>query len=152
MIGQITRRKDTGDRGLCGARLHFHIAAVVHLQLVFDQLGCRRVADGDEETFTRDLSHFAGFHMARPDPFNPTGIAAADDLVDGVIPENLNLRVFEQTLLHDLLSPQAVAAVDQRDLGGEFGQEQRLLHSRIAAAHNHNLCAAIKEAVTGGAS
>jgi hypothetical protein len=41
--------------------------------------------------------------------------------------------------------------VDQGDLGGEAGEEQRLLHRRIAAADDGDLLAAIEEPVAGGA-
>ena len=41
--------------------------------------------------------------------------------------------------------------MDQRDLAGKVGQEQRLFHSRIAAADDDNFHAAIKEPVAGGA-
>jgi len=41
--------------------------------------------------------------------------------------------------------------VDERDLRGEVGQEQRLFHGGIAAADHHDFLPPIEEAVTGGA-
>jgi hypothetical protein len=49
VVGQVARREDAGDRGPGAARLDLHIAAVMQLQLVLDQFGRRRMADGDED-------------------------------------------------------------------------------------------------------
>ena len=61
------------------------------------------------------------------------------------------MALLEQAVLQDLLSPQGVAAVDQGDLAGEVGEEDRLLDRRVAAADDGDLLAAIEEAVAGGA-
>jgi hypothetical protein len=42
--------------------------------------------------------------------------------------------------------------MEQRDLGGKAGEEERLFHGRVAAAHHGNLLAAEEEAVAGGAT
>ena len=68
-----------------------------------------------------------------------------------LIPDHLDLRVLEQALLQDLLGAEAVAAVDDRDLGGEVGEEQRLLDGGVAAADDDDLLAPVEEAVAGGA-
>ena len=84
-------------------------------------------------------------------PVTPRRVALAQHLVERVVPDRLDLGVPEQPVLQDLLGAQLVAAVDQRDLGGEVGQEQRLLDRRVAAADHHDLLAAVEEAVAGGA-
>ena len=57
----------------------------------------------------------------------------------------------EQAVLHDLLGAQAVAPVDQRHLGGEVGEKDRLLDRGVAAADDAHFLAAEEEAVAGGA-
>jgi hypothetical protein len=87
----------------------------------------------------------------RDHALDAAGCPGAHHLVDGVVPDDLDLGVLEQAVLHDLLGAQAVAAVDQRDLGGEIGQEQRLFDGGVAAADHDDLLAAIEEPVAGGA-
>jgi len=88
-----------------------------------------------------------GFHLHAG---HAQGGLGAQHLLDRVVPETFHLRMLEQPVLQDLLGPQAVAAVDQRDLGGEVGQEQRLFDGSVAAADHNNFLAAVEEAVTGG--
>ena len=42
--------------------------------------------------------------------------------------------------------------MQQRDLGGEAGEEERLFHRRVAAAHHCDFLAAEEEAVAGSAT
>ena len=78
-------------------------------------------------------------------------IVRAADIVEHGVPDHLDLRMLEQPLLQDLLGAQAVAPMHQRHLGGEIGEEQRLLDRGIAAADHQHFLAAIEEAVAGGA-
>ena len=64
---------------------------------------------------------------------------------------DLDLRVGERPVLHDLRRAQLVAAVDQGHLGGELGEEDGLLDGGVAAADHGDLLAAEEEAVAGGA-
>src|SRR5262249_21007837 len=77
--------------------------------------------------------------------------SAANDLSQRTVPDDLDFRVLEQTILHDLLGTESVAPVDQRHLGGEIGKEDRLFHGRIAAADDAHLFATKEETVAGGA-
>ena len=81
----------------------------------------------------------------------PRGSSVAQHLLDALSQTTSIFGVGEQALLQDALGAQLVAAVDQGDLGGEVGQEQRLLDRGVAAADHHHLLAAIEEAVAGGA-
>ena len=64
---------------------------------------------------------------------------------------HLDLGVLEQAILQDALGAELAAAVDDGDLGGEIGEEQRFLDSGVAAADDDHFLAAIEEAVAGGA-
>ena len=52
---------------------------------------------------------------------------------------------------HDLRGAELVAAVHDDDLAGEAGQERRLLHRRVAAAHDHDALVAEEGRVAGRA-
>ena len=80
-----------------------------------------------------------------------SGSLVADDFLDRGVPDHLDLGVLEQPVLQDALGAQAVAAMDQRHLGGEVGEVERLLDGGVAAADDHDLLAAEEEAVAGGA-
>ncbi len=54
-------------------------------------------------------------------------------------------------LHHDAAGAEAVGAVDERDFGGEAGEEERLLHGGVAAADDGDLLAGGEEAVACGA-
>jgi hypothetical protein len=68
-----------------------------------------------------------------------------------LIPDHADIGLREQALLQDLLAPQAVAAMHQRDVAREVRQVQRFLGRGIAAADHGDILAAEEEAVTGGA-
>ena len=119
-------------------------------QRVLDQFVGRRVADGDEHAFGRNLGDLAGFDVFGPHAGDAFGVVIAHDLDQLVIPQRHDLVVFHQPVDQDLFGPQFVAAVDQGYLAGKIGQEQRLFYGRVAAADHDNFHAAIKEAVTGG--
>ena len=53
-------------------------------------------------------------------------------------------------VLHDLAGAELVAAVDDRDLVGELGQEGRLLDRRVAAADDGDVLAAEEEPIARG--
>ena len=90
-------------------------------------------------------------HVARAHGGDAKGGFITQHLCHLVVPEHGDLGVFEQAVLHDLFSAQAVAPVDQRDLAGEVGQEQRLFHGRVAATDHNDFLATVKEPIAGGA-
>ena len=63
----------------------------------------------------------------------------------------LDLRVVLRAIQHDPGGAELLAAVDDRDLRGELGQERGLLHRGVPAADDHDLLALEEEAVAGGA-
>src|SRR5262249_7546456 len=74
-----------------------------------------------------------------------------EDLLDGRVPDDLDLGLGEQALLQDLLGPQLGTAMDQGNLGREMRQEERLLDCGVAAADYDNFLATIEEAIARGA-
>jgi hypothetical protein len=132
-------------------RCDLDIAGRLHLHLSGYQFGRGRVPDGDEHAVGWKLADRAGLHVLEANMCDLARVFVAADLLDGGVPDHLDLGVFEEALLQDALGAEAVAAVDDGDLGGEVGEEQRFLDRGVAAADHHDLLASVEEAVAGGA-
>ena len=109
------------------------------------------MADGDEHTVGGELLSYARFHVLQPNAGNAHGTRGTQNLIDGMVPNHLDLRVSKEALLQYLLGAELGLAMHDGDLGREVGQEQRFFHGGIAAANDDDLFAAIEEAVAGGA-
>ncbi len=107
--------------------------------------------DGDEHAVRRHLGESPGLDVAEDDALHLQGVLATHHFLEHRVPEHRNLRVLEQPVLQDLFGAEAVAAVHHRDLGGEIGEEQRLLDRGIAAADHDHFLVAVEKAVAGGA-
>ena len=129
----------------------FQIAVGFQRKLVLEQLDRGRVTDGDEDAVGRDVLGCAGLGVFQPYRIDPFGNAAAQDLIDGMVPDDFDLRVLQQTFLQDAFGPQAVAAVHQGDFRGKIGEIERFFNGGVAAADDDHFLAAVKEAVAGGA-
>src|SRR5205823_8431116 len=66
-------------------------------------------------------------------------------------PNELDLFVAMQAVLHDLRRAELAAPVDNGHLRGVAGEEERLFRRRIAAPDHHHRLAAEEVAVAGGA-
>lgn len=153
VVGHVAGRPDALDCGLGRAGFDADIAARIGLELTLEQVRRRGVADGDEDAVGGDLLGRAVLDVLQPNAGDVAGDAVHDPqhLFDRHIPDHLDLGMGEQPILQDLLGAELVAAVDDRDLGREVGQEQRLFDGRVAAADHDHVLAAIEEAVAGGA-
>ena len=76
----------------------------------------------------------------------------AEHFVDDGVGAQLDIGMRDGALQHDLGGAEGLAPVQQRDLGGEAGEEQRFFHGRVAAADHGDRLAAEEEAVAGGAT
>src|SRR5690625_3309415 len=108
------------------------------------------MADGDKDAGDRNLLLLAGLRMGEPSTRDAFSISP-QHLVQHMIPDHLDLRIVEEALLQDGFGAERIAAMDQRDLGGEIGEIERFFDRRIAAANDHDLAAAIEESIAGGA-
>ena len=77
------------------------VAGGVEIDLTLEKRGVRRVADGDEDAVERQLDCRAGLQVPDDDARD---LALRDvlDLGDLRIPDELDLRVRERLVLHDL--------------------------------------------------
>ena len=153
VVGDVASGIDAFDRGSGGAWLDDQIAAFLDFQLTGEQFGRRGVADGDEDAVGGDFGGFTGDGVFQAHAGDVLGHAVGDaeDFLDGAVPDDVDLGVGEQAVLQDFFRTQGVAAVNQRDALGEIGEEEGFFDSGIAAADDHDLFAAIEEAVAGGA-
>src|SRR5581483_3606519 len=110
LVLHVAGGEHAGNLGRGAVRSCDEIALIVERQLALEELGRGRVADGDEEAVTGDLLHLPGLHVADPDAGNAGGLAGAQHFLDSRIPDDADLRIAEQALLHDLLGAQMVAA------------------------------------------
>src|SRR5690606_16724089 len=78
-------------------------------------------------------------------------LVLAADAGDLAVPRELDLRVVERAVGHDLRRAELVTTVDQRDLVREAREERGLLHRGVAAAHDGDVLVAEEEAVARGA-
>ena len=109
------------------------------------------MADGDEDAVRRDLAHDAGLGAPQPDAGHAERLGGPDDLVDGVVPDHVDIAHLEQAVLQDALGLESVAAMDDRHVLGELAEIESLLDGGIAAADDDHVLAAIEETVAGGA-
>jgi hypothetical protein len=125
-----------------------HVALVVEVDLAADELRARVVADGDEQPGDGQRALLAGPGVPGADRLE---LRVAHRLEDLGVPDELDLRVVEGPLLHDLAGPQGVAAVHEVDLAREAGEEGGLLQRAVAAADDRDVLVAEEEPVAGGA-
>src|SRR5262249_46247705 len=74
-------------------------------------------------------------------------VVALHELLRHVRGQDLDVVNAARPLLHDLRGAELVAAVDDRQLVGELGDEDRVLHRRISAADNGDVLALEEGAV-----
>src|SRR5690606_32595407 len=155
LVGHVAGGEHALDRGGGGVAAQPRAdgdVAVVHRQLTIEQAGVGLVADGDEEAVGGDVGGAAV--QGRPDPDAGHAGGVAQHLVDGVVPNRLDLAgldLGEQLVVHDLFGPQGVAAVEPVGLAGDAGQVQRFLSSGVPSAANDHVLVAVGEAAAAGA-
>src|SRR5262245_14454991 len=150
VVGDVASGEDPWHRG-GGRECGLDVARRLHLHLPDEQLGGRRVADGDEDPVRRMLAERAGLDVAQNDSLDLERVLSPRYVIHHAVPNHRNLRVLEQAVLQDLLGAKTVAAVHHGDAGGEIGEKQRLFDGGIASADHDHLFAAIEKAIAGGA-
>ena len=130
--------------------MRLEIADFVHLELAAEKRGVGLVADADEHSVTRLYGFFSLHHVL---DFHPgyRALRRVQNVRDHRIPDELDLLVAPHPVLHDLGGPQLITTVNDRNLGGIAGEEQRLFRRRVTATHNHDGLAAEEVAVASGA-
>src|SRR5258708_1954047 len=108
------------------------------------------MTNGYEEPVHGLLPDLVGLEVPKLHPRYEV-VADVVDILDHSVSQHTDLGIVAGALQHDFGSAKLLAAVDQRHLFAETGQKIRLFHGRISATDDHDLLAAIEEAVAGGA-
>ena len=138
----IAAGKDAGNRHaaiggqdvVCGA----DVAVFVEIHLAGKHLGVGLVADAEEEAADGQLATVRRF-LHRAGARRDLLLFDAQHLFDDCVGAQLDVGVRYGTVEHDLGCAEVLAAVQQRNLAGEAGEEERLFHSRVAAADDGNI-------------
>ena len=93
---------------------------------------------------------FVGFHIAQLERGDFL-FGRIEHIFDHGAGKKFNFLVLLRPVEHDFGSAKLIAAMNQRHLGGEAGEEDRFLHGRVAAADDRDFLSGKKEAVAGGA-
>ena len=108
------------------------------------------MADAEKQRVGGEIPDLAGLHVAQLEAGDFLVVDVVDVFDDGVEQE-LNLRVLLGALEHDLRGAEGIAAMNDRHLGGEAGEEDGFFHGGVAAADHDDFLAGEKEAVAGRA-
>src|SRR6201988_4278857 len=126
--------------------------AVFHLELPGEELGIRRMPDGDEQAFRGDLAHRAALEISCLHAAHAALVA--EHFLDDAVEQQRDLALrdaLHQLVHHDLLGAELFAAVDEHDMAAQMRQVERLFDRGIAAAYHRDVLALVEKAVAGRA-
>src|SRR5207247_2164046 len=150
VVLDVARREDARHARLGRPGFHLDVAVRQERDLAPENLRVRLVTDRDEEAAHLTVRERPGLEVPQT---HGRDLATLDvhDVVHGAVPDELDLRVLERALLHDLGGAQRIAAVDHVDLLAEPRDVERLLHRRVAAPDHHDALILEEEHVARGA-
>src|SRR5690606_13607051 len=148
VVDHVTAGEHAGEVGPGAGRVDLQVALLVEVELALEEFHTGVVADRDEQSADIEGALLTGHPVPQSDRVDP-GIA--EDLGDLTVPHERDLLVGERAVLQDLAGTQLVTAVDDRHGTGEPGEEDRFLHSGVAATDNGDVLVPEEEAVAGGA-
>ena len=89
VVGDVAGGEHAGHRGRGRVRRRLDVAGRLHLDLAGEQLGRRRVADGDEDAVDRHFGERAGLDVAAAArALDLERVVAADDFVERRCPRS----------------------------------------------------------------
>src|SRR5699024_7238066 len=147
-VDAIAGGEDSLDGGLRRASLHGEVAIGAKFELIGEQIGPGVGADGHEHS---GHGQFRGLRSDGVANRQPGQRILAVDLGHLTVEEELELLVRAGAVLHGLGGSQLLAAVDERDLRSETGEERGFLECRVATADDGDVLVAEEESITGGA-
>ena len=152
LVGAVAGSIDARNRCAGASILSDQIALVIGFKRVDEWFRRRIVADGDKEPGSGDLGDHVGLDILDPGAFDPGHHAfPTDNFLHDAVPDDIDFLMAEQALLQDLLGAQCVAAMDQRDPGGNIRQIEGFLDSGIATTDDDDILVPEEEPVAGGA-
>src|SRR4051812_17605697 len=110
VVHDVAGREDAGQVGGGTRSLNLDVALVVQLDLAPEEFAARVVPDRDEDPGHTEGGLLAGLGVANLDPTDLATIV--EDLGHHRVPGDLDLRVRQRPLGHDLAGPELIAAMD----------------------------------------
>src|SRR5271170_3888835 len=126
------------------------IAVGVGFKLAVKHLCVGLVPDTEEERAGWEVPDFAGLYVSQLEAGDFL-LGVIVDIFDHRVGEEVDLFVVLGAVQHDFGSTKAVAAVNERDLGGKTSEEQSFLHGGVATADHRNFFSRKEEPVACGA-
>src|SRR6188472_263457 len=155
VVDHVSHGEDALEVGAGRAGLGEDVAVLVGVDLARDHLGAGDVADRDEGAVGLEVLALPRLDVAQAHVVEATALAG-DELLRHIGGLEGDVALLPGPLEHDLRSAELVAAVDHGQLAGELGDEDRVLHRRVAAAdHDHLLVfeeGAVADAAGGDAA
>src|SRR5262245_13928790 len=148
MVVHITRDENTWDVAH-GVLVGVQVADRIHIKNAPENFSVGLMTNGYKETLYVQFLRLTRLKVLDAQTLYR---AIAYHVLDGRVIADIDLGVFTRTLLHNLAGAELIATVQQVDLRGVLGQEERLLHGGVAPADNGHFLAAEEEAVTGCAA
>src|SRR3984957_5864141 len=149
-VDDVAAGEDAVDVGVGRARFHLDVADLVHLELALEQRAVGIVADCDEHCVGLPVGDYAGFQIFQLDAADAFFLPA-NYFLDRGIPDESNLRILVRAILHDLRRPQRIAAMHDRGLVDEPGQEGPFFHRGVSPANYDRILVLEECAVASGA-
>src|ERR1700754_4864753 len=146
-VDEVTGGEDAREPGAGGGSLDLDVAGLIGVDLTPHELAAGVVADRDEHAGHLEDGLLSGVRVAQ---LQTRDAALAENFDDLGVGAPVNLRLVLGALQHDAGGAELVAAVHDRDRAAEAGEEEGLLHRRVAAADDGDVLVAEEEAVTGG--
>ena len=147
VILHVAAREDTRHAGV-RALVGDDVAIGIHLELAPEERRVRRVPDRDEHAVDPQFASFAGDDVAQQHAGHEA-LGHVLNILDLAVPGEIDLRIFERLVLHDLRGAQRVAPMDDGHLRREFREERRFFHRRVSPADHHNRLLAEEKPVAG---
>src|SRR6185312_15374116 len=147
-VDHVTGREHAGQIRARTASVHGNRALSGDVELSVDEVGARIRPDRDEQAAQVERRLGAVDRIPQADARDEF---VAVDALDGLVEEELDLRVVLGALEHGLGGAERVAAVDDVDLVGELGEEVCLFHCGVSTANDGDDLLAEEESVAGGA-
>ena len=117
MVVAIACREDAGNT--CSLKpVNDNVALLVKHQLTLKKLGVGFVTNSEEDAVKGQDALFARLDILQP---NARNFLVAQNLSHDAVPDELNFRVAEGSLLHDFAGTKLVSPVDDIDFAGVMG-------------------------------
>ena len=104
--------------------VRFEIAVGVGVELAVEYLRIGFVTDAEKQRAGREVPDFSGLQVSQLEPGDFL-LGVIEDIFHDRVGEELDFLVALRALQHDFGGTKAVAAMNERDLGGEASEEQR---------------------------